>query len=75
MGRHMGGSGHLVGGLYEEELRGVHPEQLHEVEDREDEVKQGMPEAAHKVIQRVEHHHWSIRVGIPLWYPTMNNLQ
>ena len=66
---------YLVWGLYEQELGGVHPEQLHQVEDWEDEVEQGMPEAAHKVIQRVEHCHRSIRVGILLRNSPMHHLQ
>jgi hypothetical protein len=41
----------LVSGLYEEEFWRVHAKELEQVEDRDDEVKQGMSEAAHKVIQ------------------------
>ena len=48
---------HLVLGFKQQEVWGVHAEELQQVEDWQDEVKHGVAEAAHKVIQRMIHGH------------------
>lgn len=48
---------HLVLGFQQQEVWGVHSEELQQVENGQNEVKHCMAEAAHKVIQGVVHSH------------------
>ncbi len=65
---------HLVLGFEQQEVWGVHAEELQQVEDRDYEVKHGVAEAAHEIVHGMIHHHRRRRIGVPLRYPPMQHL-
>lgn len=66
---------HLVLGLQQKDVRGVHAEQLQQVEHGHDEVEERVAKAAHKVVQGCVHGDRGGRVGVSLWDAPMQHLR